>query len=192
MPDSGTTASETDAAAGATLHSDHTFRAVWRQPEDVDRYLREQAEGRVLNVCAGQSPLGDVKVDADPQQPGVIPADMTRLPFTDVSFDTVLFDPPWKLGYYKRQRPFFECVRVYKPDGLILMNARWLGESENTVLAGPPVVRADDEWVNVSAIVPHRKQPGQTTLADHSQGRAADVVVTADVGTSVVTAAPAE
>lgn len=155
---------------GATIHSEHTYQAAWRQPEDVDRYLRDRCEGRVLNVCAGKSPLGDVQVDADPQQPGVIPADMRQLPFKDSTFDTIIFDPPWKIGYYRRMTPFFECVRVLKPDGLLLMNALWMGESENTVIDGEPVVRADDEWANISVIVPHRKQPGQTALPEAIAG----------------------
>lgn len=161
-----------ETPTGATLHSEHTFKATWKQPADVDRYLREKSEGRVLNVCAGKSPLGDVKVDADPQQPGAIPADMRNLPFGDCSFDTILFDPPWKIGYYKRMAPFFECVRVCKPNGLILMNALWIGESENTTIEKDEkgrtevVVRADDCWSNISVIVPHRKQANQTTLGD--------------------------
>lgn len=148
----------------STLHSEHTYQASWRQPEDVDRWIRERVEGYTLNVCSGKSPLGDVKVDADPQQPDVIKADMSNLPFEDATFDSVVFDPPWKIGYYQRQKPFFECVRVLKPNGLLLMNALWVGESENTVIDGDPVIRADDEWANISAIVPHRKQPDQDTL----------------------------
>lgn len=146
------------------IHSDHTFEACWRQPDDVDRWLREQCEGAVLNVCCGQSPIGDVQVDADPGHGPDALADMANLPFPDASFDTVVFDPPWKIGYYERMTPFFECVRVCKPNGLILMNALWMGESENTVIDGAPLIRADDRWANISAIVPHRKQPNQTTL----------------------------
>lgn len=148
------------------IQSKHTYEATWRQPEDVDRYLRTKAEGRTLNLCCGQSPLGDVRVDADPQHDPDVKADMRNLPFGDATFDTVLFDPPWKMGYYQRQTPFFEAVRVTKPDGLILMNALWVGESENTTVDGTPIIRADDEWANVSVIVPHRKQANQTTLRD--------------------------
>jgi len=107
--------------------------------------------------------LGDVQVDADSDREPDILADMANLPFPNATFDTVIFDPPWKMGYYQRQTPFFECVRVCKPNGRILMNALWVGESENTIV-GEAVIRADDEWANISAIVEHRKQPGQTTL----------------------------
>ena len=147
------------------IQSKHTFKALWKQPEDVDRYLRQKAEGYTLNVCSGESPLGDVQIDADRERAPDVVGDMYNLPFPDATFDTVLFDPPWKLDFYNRQTPFFECVRVTKPNGLILMNALWMGESENTTIdENNIVVRADDRWANISAIVPLRKQPGQTTL----------------------------
>lgn len=149
------------------VHSEHTFWASWRQPADVDRYLRERCEGRVANICCGQSPLGDIRVDADPAHNPDLVADMRSLPLGDASFDTVVFDPPWKLGYYERMRPFFECLRILRPDGLLLMNALWMADSEQTTLEGPPIIRADDRWANISVIVPHRKHPGQQTLATY-------------------------
>lgn len=150
----------------ATIKEKHLYEGSWRQPEDVDRWLRRQSEGHTANVCSGESPLGDVQVDVDPDRDPDVLADMRNLPFPDAAFDTVIFDPPWKIGYYERMTPFFECVRICKPDGLILMNALWMGNSENTVIDGNPVIRADDEWANISVIVPHRKQPGQTELVE--------------------------
>jgi len=146
------------------VQAKHLYEALWRQPEDVDRWLRDRAEGYTLNLCSGESPLGDVQIDIDRERDPDAQADMNTLPFAPATFDTVIFDPPWKLEYYDRQTPFFEAVRVTKPNGLILMNALWVGESENTTVDGPPLIRADDKWANVSVIVPHRKQPNQTTL----------------------------
>lgn len=157
-------------SGGAVLHSEHTFKASWKQPEDVDRYLRQLIEPPSVNVCAGKSPLGGIKIDADRDHEPDIQADMNRLPLPDSHFQTVIHDPPWKLGYYNRMTPFFECVRIAKPDARILYNARWLGESENTEIE-EVVVRADDRWANVSTIAIHRKQPGQVTLdADGRNG----------------------
>jgi hypothetical protein len=151
--------------AGAALDADHTYEGAWRMPADIDRLLRETtADGYTLNVCAGKLDVGDVLVDADPQLPHAIPADMDNLPFEDATFDYVILDPPWKLNYYKRQTPFFEAVRVTKPDGLILANWLWIGESQNTRIDGPMFIRADDPWANISVIVPHRKQPAQADL----------------------------
>lgn len=148
------------------IHSDHVYQSSWRQPEDIDRYLRERIEGYSLNVCVGESPLGDVTLDIDESHNPDVIADMNNLPFTDSSFETVIFDPPWKMGYFQRQSPFFECVRVTEPNGLILANMRWVAESENTEIE-ETVVRADDEWGNISVIVSHRKQSGQTGLGEY-------------------------
>jgi len=150
-------------AQSAVIHSQHTFQSTWKQPEDVDRYLREKCDGHTLNLCSGESPLGDIQVDADIARKPDILADMNELPFSDEAFDTVLFDPPWKLEYFDRQDSFFEAVRVADVGGRILVNALWLAESEETEIE-ELVVRADDPWANVSTIAIHRKQPNQTKL----------------------------
>lgn len=160
-----------------SLDNDHTYEATWRMPADVERLYRELADdGYTLNVCAGKLDVGDVLVDADPQLDRAIPADMNALPFEDSTFDYVLLDPPWKLNYYKRQRPFFEAVRVCKPDGLVLANWLWIGESKHTRIEPPLIIRADDPWANISVIVAHRKQPDQADLA--TWGAGTDVVPT--------------
>lgn len=160
-----------ESSGSAVIQSDHTFKASWKQPEDVDRYLRECIEPPSVNICSGKSPLGGVKLDADRDLEPDIVADAVfkkdespeYLPFADAAFETVLFDPPWKLNYFNRQAGFFECVRICRPNGRILFNSRWLAESENTEIE-EVVVRADDPWANVSTIAIHRKQPGQATL----------------------------
>jgi hypothetical protein len=164
---------EGETGDSATLASEHTYESSWRQPEDVDRWIREEVADRfTLNLCAGKSPIGDVKVDADPQQPEAIPADMRTLPFEESTFEAVVFDPPWKLGYYKRQKPFFEAVRVTEPGGIIIMNALWVGDSDQATLE-ETVLRADDEWANVSALTLHTVEPGQESL--DTWGGGADV-----------------
>ena len=72
------------------IHSDHVYQSSWRQPEDIDRYLRERIEGYSLNVCVGESPLGDVTLDIDESHNPDVIADMNNLPFTDSSFETVI------------------------------------------------------------------------------------------------------
>ena len=71
-------------------------------------------KGRSLHVCAGTSELGDVRVDLEPRAPGVIRADMYRLPFADESFDTVIANPPWRINWFDRWKAFFELVRCTK------------------------------------------------------------------------------
>jgi hypothetical protein len=58
----------------------------------VEDFIRRKAKGYCLNVCAGKSAIGDVRIDLDPQARSVIKADMRNLPFGDNTFDTVISD----------------------------------------------------------------------------------------------------
>ncbi len=76
---------------------------------------------------------------------------MNKLPFGDNTFDTVISDPPWKIGFFQRQRPFFECVRVCKVGGFIIYNCTWKPISKYVKLE-EQVIRTDNNWANVSVI----------------------------------------
>jgi SAM-dependent methyltransferase len=150
----------------AAIKSVHEFKDAWRWPEDVERFIRKKIpEGRVLNVPAGKSPLGDVQVDADASlQGGVIPGDMQRLPFKDAVFDGVVADPPWKsVDVFDRHSLFYELVRVTKPGGLIIHNASWIPDSNQAEKVGE-YRRADDSFHDVSVISVFRRYGDQATL----------------------------
>jgi hypothetical protein len=154
---------ENESGSRSRLKEKHRFEDCWRWPESFERFVRERVEGYTLNVCAGESDIGDVKADAEPRQDGVLKADMRNLPFETASFDTVVSDPPWKIGYYQRFRPFFECVRVCKPGGKVIYNATWLPESDECRL-DTVRVRQDAEFSDASIVAEFTKQPGQETL----------------------------
>jgi len=122
---------------------------VWRK--EIEDFVRGKIIGKSLNICAGKSPLGDVKVDLDPQNSSVIKGDMKKLPFPDESFDTVIQDPPWKIGYFDRWQIFFECVRVCRIGGRIIYNAYWIPESKLVELQ-EIIVRQDGAFTNSSVI----------------------------------------
>jgi len=143
----------------------HRFEDCWRWPASVERFAREHADGYTLNVCAGESDVGDVKVDVEPRRDDVLEADMRNLPFNDATFDTVISDPPWKIGYYQRFKPFFECVRVAKPGGKILYNATWIPEADNCRL-DQIRVRQDEEFSDASVLALFTKEPGQQQLTE--------------------------
>ena len=96
----------------------------WEWPQEITDNVEALLErGETLNICAGASRLGDVKIDLDPQNADVQKGDMRDLQFENESFENVIIDPPWKLGYYQRFRPFYEAVRVCKRGGLVFYNA---------------------------------------------------------------------
>jgi hypothetical protein len=129
----------------------------WEWPQDIsDNVESLLQEGYTLNICAGNSRLGDIKIDLDPKNQDVQKMDMRNLDFDDETFDNVIIDPPWKLGYYQRFRPFYEAVRVTKIGGDIFYNATWVPHSEQCKLLNV-YVRRDSHWGNISVISHYRR-----------------------------------
>ena len=108
------------------------LQQCWVWPGTVTEFVADRIKGFSLNVCAGMNHLCDVNLDLDPKDKSILKGDMRCLPFDPETFDTVVSDPPWKIGYYERMRPFFECVRVCKVGGRIIYNATWVPESTDT------------------------------------------------------------
>ena len=124
----------------------------WEWPQEITENIEKLlGEGETLHICAGSSKLGDVKIDIDPQRPDIAKGDMRDLQFETGRFQNTIIDPPFKLGYYQRFRPFYEAVRVTKIGGLIIYNATWIPHAENTHLL-KVIVRRDSHWGNVSVV----------------------------------------
>lgn len=144
----------------------HEFTDKWRWPADVERFVRERCESPILHVCSGQSQLGDVLLDADARHGPDVQADMTNLPFQDMSFETVIADPPWKsVDVFKRHTLFYELVRVTAIGGTIIHNATWVPESDQCDLVGE-YRRQDGSFRDASIISVHERFPGQQTMGD--------------------------
>ena len=128
----------------------------WIWNKTVSEFVNDIKEGYTLNVPCGKSNIGDVLADIDPQNDNIDKVDMRELPYNDNIFDTVIQDPPWKIGYYQRMKPFFECVRVVKLNGLIIYNAYWIPQSKFVDLERI-FVRQDGQFTNTSVISVFRK-----------------------------------
>lgn len=127
------------------------LKQSWVWSDTVNNFVKGKIIGYSLNACAGKSELGSVKIDLDPQDKSIIKADMKNLPFSDETFDTVIQDPPWKIGYYDRWKPFLECVRVCKVGGTIIYNAYWIPWSKQVELK-ETIIRQDTPFANTSII----------------------------------------
>ncbi len=123
----------------------------WIWNKSIEEFVKSKIHGHSLNICSGVSKIGDVKIDLDPQDKSILKGDMRKLPFPDNTFDTVIQDPPWKIGYYQRMKPFFECVRVCKVGGTIIYNAYWIPTSK-LVKLNETWIRQDNQWSNSSII----------------------------------------
>ena len=133
------------------MNKDTKLQKCWVWNRSVNDFISSKREGYTLNCPNGMSMIGDVLADIEPRYKDAIKVDMTDLPFMDNTFDTVIQDPPWKIGYYKRMKPFFECVRVCKIGGKIIYNAYWIPESKCTVLKELHI-RQDKQFTNASVI----------------------------------------
>lgn len=111
--------------------------------DEVSDFIMDHITGFSLNVPCGSSLLGSVRVDIDPEMKPDRVEDMNKLSFPDCVFDTSISDPPWKLNFYQRMRPFFELIRVTKVQGKIIYNAPWIPTSK--------AVRLEETWIRQSA-----------------------------------------
>ena len=133
------------------LHKNCRLKEVWVWPDPVTKLVEGLIKGKSLNVCCGASTIGDVKADLEPINKDIIKADMRELPFKENSFDTVIQDPPWKINFFHRARPFFECVRVCKLGGRIIYNCTWRPVSKCVELE-KAYIRTDGNFTNISII----------------------------------------
>jgi len=134
------------------------LQRVWVWNDTVTAFVKERLVGYSLSVCAGLNPLCNVNLDLDPQDRSILRGDMRLLPFGPNLFDTVVSDPPWKISYYERFRPFFECVRVCKVGGRIIYNATWIPMTPSGDAELEEVwIRQDSNFTNVSVISIFRK-----------------------------------
>jgi len=76
-----------------TRHLYTVKKVLW--PDEVTEVIQSLLIPRSLHVCAGLSPLGDVRLDNDPNNKPDVLADANKLPFADESFESVLCDPPY-------------------------------------------------------------------------------------------------
>jgi len=132
------------------------LQECWVWDGTVEDFVKSKIQGYSLNICAGKSSIGDIKIDLDPQDKTVIKGDMKSLSFKDNTFDTVIQDPPWKIGYYDRWKPFFECVRVCKIGGKIIYNAYWIPRSDDVQLE-ECFIRSDEPFTNASILAVFKK-----------------------------------
>ena len=136
----------------------------WVWDKKVNDFVKERIKGHSLNMCSGLSDVGDIRMDLDPKKEGVKKSDMNEISYPDNTFDTVVSDPPWKIGFFQRMKPFFECVRVCKVGGRIIYNCTWKPISQDIELE-ESIIRTDNNWANVSIIWVFKKIKHRVTNA---------------------------
>jgi len=135
----------------------HQFRKAWRWPHCIEDFFKLRIEGKhSLHVCCGQSSLGNVRIDIDPQSKRTHEGDMNNIPFENCSFDIVFGDWPWKLNFFQRWKPFYEMIRKCKVGGYVIINCTWVPFS-NSVILKEMFVRSDFPFGQASLILVYEK-----------------------------------
>lgn len=142
---------ELDKEQPVKIRNNCKLTRSWVWDKKVNDFVKERVIGKSINICAGLSTVGDVKIDLDPKNSKIGRADMCNLPYKDEEFDTVISDPPWKIGFFQRMKPFFEAIRVCKVGGRIIYNCTWKPISRCVELE-EAIIRTDNNWSNVSVI----------------------------------------
>lgn len=129
------------------------FRPAFMWEDEIEKFVKQRIKRYSLNVPCGKSKLGDVKLDIDPDlsMRGAYDFFKDKIPYAQNTFDTVISDPPWKVGHYFRPRLFFRLVEVCKVGGLIIYNATWIPTSKYTKLK-ECYIRQSSQFSNVSII----------------------------------------
>ena len=129
------------------------FRPAFMWEKEIEDFVKKKMKGYTLNVPCGMSKLGDIRLDLDPDLSMREAYDFfkDKLPYSDNTFDTVISDPPWKIGHYFRPRLFFKLVEVCKIGGQIIYNATWVPTSKYTKLK-ECWIRQSSQFSNVSII----------------------------------------
>ncbi len=129
------------------------FREAFLWEKEIENFVEKKMKGYTLNVPCGKSKLGNERLDIDSKLSMREAYNMfkDKLPYENSIFDTVISDPPWKMGHYFRPRIFFELVRVCKIGGQIIYNAVWIPTSKHTKLIETHI-RQSSQFSNVSII----------------------------------------
>jgi len=95
-----------------TSHIYRVKKRLWN--DSIEDVLRGLFIGKTLHVCCGKSALGDVRIDADPEnKPDIVcdAADMNAC-VEDGAFETVLCDPPYNGQFQWNHDLLHELARV--------------------------------------------------------------------------------
>ena len=73
------------------------------------------------------------------------------------SFDTVLCDPVWNLGYHVRHKLIYALRDMVRPGGTLIFNCLWFPKIKTMKLENMFVGLNDMAWRNVSLIGIYKK-----------------------------------
>lgn len=139
------------------MANSNAYRREWSWPDWLEGEIGEHLEHPCLHVCAGESKLGDLRLDAYTDCD--FRADMFHLPFKDQSWLCILIDPPWGIQNHHRPALLWELRRVLAPGGLLILNSWWIPKVPGLRMERVAILRPRQFWTNVSAVAFYRRWP---------------------------------
>ena len=154
-------------------HAKLRFKESMIWEKEVSEFVESRMKGYTLNAPCGESMLGDVRADILSKPNVTHVCDFFQIPYPDETFDTVISDPIWKIGYYFRPRWFFKAVDLCKVGGRIIYNATWMPISQYTEMEEKPWVRQSATFSDVSVLTIFKKI-GKSPPFDYSVKKTED------------------
>lgn len=108
------------------------FQKTWIFPYEVTKFLlmlffrfEINPHKELTHVFCGESQLGAVRVDINPELKPDLVADVKNLPFANQSQKNILGDFPWMIGYNDRRKFSYSIRDVTEIGGKIILNCPW-------------------------------------------------------------------
>lgn len=110
------------------------FQQAWVFPPEVNDFLTEYLlptfgvhEKSLCHVFCGDSQLGGLRIDIDPERKPDVVADCLKLPeiLGDNTQAHVIADPPWEISYSNRRAFTYALRDILKPNGYLFLNCPW-------------------------------------------------------------------
>lgn len=92
----------------------------WRWSFHEENLVHKYITGSSIHICAGHSKVGDYQLDLT--EHAHIKGSALNIPLKTKSFDTVISDPPWNLGFVPRY--WKELKRIAKKRIIIIALAQ--------------------------------------------------------------------
>ena len=149
------------------------YKKIWQFPQDTHDFIKPMIKGKSLHVCCGNSLLCDTRIDIEKQliqdtKDGFILGDMFELNkvlekngIKKNSFDVVLCDPVWNLGYHVRHKLIYQLRDQIKAGGILIFNCLWFPKIRTMELLNMYVGLNNMAWRNVSLIGIYKKNQYQ-------------------------------
>jgi len=135
------------------------FESRWIDHTDLRDVVRRESVGRMLNFPCGQSPLGDIRADADDKHNPDVVADLRNPPFKAGEFDTVYCDPPYSMFDFGESlewvKDLYEiadkCLIIQGPNKAVRVGA----PSTQKLIALKPRPGSTKHWIRMLQVFRH-------------------------------------